>query len=100
VFAYDFWAGYLIDRSWPGLRVYHDTRVELYGVDQTLRYARTIAALPGWEEALDDSCTTHVLVRPEADPLAEVLRLSPPWRIEREERIGVLFVRTAAPPGC
>lgn len=100
VFAYDFWAGYLIDRSWPGLRVYHDTRVELYGTEQTLRYARTIAALPGWEESLDGSCTTHVLVRRDADPLAEVLRLSPSWGIEKEEALGVLFARTTPAAGC
>ncbi|MGH2794881.1 MAG: hypothetical protein ACRDKG_11320 [Actinomycetota bacterium] len=100
VFAWDFWAGYLIDTAWPNVRVYHDTRVDMYGEEQTIRYARTIAALPGWEEALESSCTTHVLVRPGRDPLAEVLRASDEWEIEREERLAVTFARVPPPTGC
>jgi hypothetical protein len=100
VFAYDFWAGYLVDTAWPSVHVYHDTRVDMYGREQTLRYARTIAALPGWEESLEDSCTTHVLVRPGRDPLAEVLRISDEWRIEREDRLSVTFVHVAPPTDC
>jgi len=100
VFSFDFWAGYLIDQSWPGLHVYHDTRVDVYGPAQTVRYARAIAALPGWERVLDSSCTTHVLVRPQRDPLAEVLRLSPVWRVEREETQAVTFARIAPALGC
>lgn len=100
VFAYDFWAGYLIDTAWPNVLVYHDTRVDLYGRAQTLRYARTIAALPEWEEALESSCTTHVLVRPAIDPLAEVLRRSNEWRVELEDRVAVTYVRTEPASGC
>ncbi|MEX2555735.1 MAG: hypothetical protein WEB06_08890 [Actinomycetota bacterium] len=100
VFAYDFWAGYLIDTAWPDVRVYHDTRVDMYGREQTLRYARTIAGLPGWEESLEQSCTTHVLIRPTSDPLSELLRRSDDWRVEREEEMAVTFVRNAPASGC
>jgi hypothetical protein len=100
VFAWDFWAGYLIDTAWPNVRVYHDTRVDMYGRAQTIRYARTIAALPGWKETLDESCTTHVLVRPGRDPLAEVLRNAGGWQIEREDALAVTFARTTPAPGC
>jgi hypothetical protein len=100
VFAFDVWADYLIDRSSPDLKVYHDTRVDLYGPEQTRRYARAIAGLPGWRQTLDGSCTTHVLVRPKRDPLAEVLRLTSDWRIERENDFAVVFVRIAPAPGC
>ena len=100
VFSFDFWAGYLIDRSWPDVRVYHDTRVDLYGETQTVRYARAIAGLPGWDETLEGSCTTHVLVRPGRDPLAETLRLTDDWRVEFEEELAVTFVRAEPAPGC
>jgi len=100
VFALDFWAGYLIDQSWPNVRVYQDTRVDMYGTEQTRRYARAIAGLPGWQDTLDSSCTTHVLVRPRRDPLAEVLRTSPDWIIERENIVAITFVRRAPAPGC
>jgi hypothetical protein len=100
VFALDFWAGYLIDQSWPDVRVYQDTRVDVYGTAQTRRYARAIAGLPGWQETLDSSCTTHVLVRPRRDPLAEVLRSSSDWMIARENVIAITFVRRSPAPGC
>jgi hypothetical protein len=100
VFTFDFWAGYLIDRSWPDVRVYHDTRVDLYGESQTVRYARTIAGLSGWDETLDESCTTHVLVRPGRDPLAETLRQTDEWRVEFEEELAITFVRVEPALGC
>ena len=100
VFTLDFWAGYLIDQSWPGVLVYQDTRVDMYGTAQTRRYAGTIAGLPGWQETLDGSCTTHVLVRPKRDPLAEVLRRAPDWIVERSNDVAITFVRRAPAPGC
>jgi hypothetical protein len=100
VFAFDVWADYLIYQSSPDVLVYHDTRVDMYGPEQTRRYARTIAGLPGWRETLDDACTTHVLVRPRRDPLAEVLRLTSDWQVERENRVAVVFARKAPAPGC
>jgi len=100
VFTVDFWAGYLIDQSWPNVRVYQDTRVDMYGIAQTRRYSRAIAGLPGWEETLDASCTTHVLLRPRRDPLAEALRTSPDWSVERENLVAVTFIRRTTASGC
>ena len=100
VFAFDVWGDYLIFTAWPGTHVYHDTRIDVYGEAQTLKYARTIAALPGWREALDESCTTHVLLRPRSDPLAEVLRLVDDWRVAREDGLSVTFARARPASGC
>jgi len=100
VFAFDVWADYLIDQSSPDLKVYHDTRVDMFGPEQTRRYARAIAGLPGWRETLDEACTTHVLVRPTRDPLAETLRLTTDWHVERENDFAVVFVRESPAPGC
>jgi hypothetical protein len=100
VFAFDVWADYLIYEAWPGVRVYHDTRIDVYRKEQTLKYARTIAGLPGWREALNESCTTHVLLRPRSDPLAEVLRLTEDWRIEQEDALSMTFARSRPATGC
>jgi hypothetical protein len=101
VFTLDFWAGYLIDQSWPNVLVYQDTRVDMYGVAQTRRYSRAIAGLPGWEETLDESCTTHVLLRPNRDPLAEQLKRSQNWTIARPPNdFAITFVRKAPASGC
>ncbi len=99
LFTLDSWAGLVIDQAWPNARVYYDTRVDLYGRDRALRYARTIAAFPDWDKELDATCTTHVLVR-ERDPLARVLQQSPGWMIERQDRVSLTFSRTGAVPGC
>ena len=37
LFTLDFWAGYVIDQSWPRVLVYQDTRVDMYGTTQTRR---------------------------------------------------------------
>jgi hypothetical protein len=100
LFTLDFWAGYVIDHAWPNVRVYQDTRDDMYGVTQTRRYQRAIAGLPGWQETLDSSCTTHVLGRPNRDPLAEVLRTSSDWRIVRENDRAITFERRSPAPGC
>jgi len=100
VFTVDFWAGYLIDQSWPNVHVYQDTRDDMYGTNQTRRYARAIAGLPGWQQTLDGSCTTHVAIRPNRDPLAEDLRASPDWQVARENTVAIVFVRRVPASGC
>jgi hypothetical protein len=99
LFTQDSWAGFAIDRAWPNLRVYYDTRVDLYGRERAIRYARTIAAFPGWDRELDSTCTTAVLVR-HRQPLARVLELSPSWRIERQDSVSITFTRRQPAPGC
>jgi hypothetical protein len=99
LFTQDAWAGYVIDRAWPRVRVFYDTRVDLYGSDRAIRYARVIAAYPEWSRTLDASCTTHVLIRPR-EPLARVLALTPEWRMVRQDALSVIFSRVAPTPEC
>lgn len=99
LFTQDSWAGLVIDQDWPNVHVYYDTRVDLYGRDRAIRYARTIAAFEGWDRELDRTCTTHVLVR-KNQPLARVLQMAASWRIERQDLVSITFSRTTTPAGC
>jgi hypothetical protein len=99
VFALDFWAGLVIDRDWPNAHVYLDTRVDMYGTAMALRYIDAVSGGKAWEADLDRYCTTHHLVRPQ-EPIAQVLALSPDWRLERSDRVSVTFVRRSPAPGC
>ncbi|MFY9587295.1 MAG: hypothetical protein WAT66_07565 [Actinomycetota bacterium] len=99
LFTQDAWAGLVIDQDWPNVHVFYDTRVDLYGRERAVRYARTIAAFPGWDGELDKTCTTHVLVRP-IQPLARVLQLSPGWMVDRQDRRSITFSRVSPPSGC
>jgi hypothetical protein len=99
LFAPEVWAGMAIDRDWPNVRVFLDSRVDMYGLALARAYLRVLNAAPGWDRELDRSCTTHVLVRPR-DPIAQVLPLSGAWRPGPRDRRSITFVRTRAAPGC
>jgi hypothetical protein len=99
VFALDGWAPLVIDRVWPNAHVYIDLRWDLYGERLSRNYRRIYFAHPAWDEELDRSCTTHVLMEPTA-PIAEVLRLSAGWRVEREDDLATTFARVVTPAGC
>jgi len=99
VFALDGWAPLVIDRAWPNAHVYIDLRWDLYGEQLSRNYRRIYFGHPAWDEALERSCTTHVLIEPTA-PIAEVLRLSNEWRIEREDELATTFARFVMPDGC
>lgn len=99
LFTRDVWAGLVIDRDWPRVHVYLDSRVDMYGQAVATRYSRAINGLAGWEATLDGACTTHVLVR-RRDPITQLLELSRNWSIEREDSRSVTFVRYGPAPGC
>ena len=99
VFSLDLWAAMVIDRDWPDVRVYLDTRVDMYGTVIANRYIHVAGAGRRWQSYLDRYCTTHVLVR-RRESIAQVLSIAPDWRIEREDTRSVTFVRRAPAPGC
>lgn len=104
LFSLDTWSDLAIDRGWPNIRVYYDTRVDLYGAAHARRYIRTLAASPEWRVELDRACVTHVLVR-RRHALTQVLSLetlsvAPDWRVERTDARSVTFARRAPAAGC
>jgi hypothetical protein len=103
VFSPDWWGGYLIYRLYPGRRVVVDDRHDLYGEKFLRDYLKAIEGQPGWNTLLDRESVDVVLV-PADSPLTTILKQSPQWSVQYEDKVAVLFERArgqssgAAPP--
>lgn len=62
--------------------VYIDDRVDMYPTELVAEYQRLLEGEPGWGQALARRRATAVLW-PDDEPLAELLAVSPDWRIVR-----------------
>ena len=92
VFCPDYWGGYLIYRLYPGTKVVVDDRHDLYGAEFLKQYLKTDKGEPGWDELLTKEHVTAVL-EPAGSPLANLLALTPGWRITYQDDIAVFFQR-------
>jgi hypothetical protein len=99
IFAPDDWGGYLIYRLYPGNRVFVDDRHDFYGEEFLKDYLKAIRLTPDWGRFLQSQKVTCMLV-PTESSLANMLKQSPLWRVEYEDKVAVLFeqVKTAEMP--
>jgi len=95
VFCPDYWGGYVIYRLYPQNQVVVDDRHDLYGATFLKQYLKTEKGEPGWNELLDDKQVTVVL-EPAGSPLANLLALTPGWKVAYEDNVGILFLRPRA----
>jgi hypothetical protein len=73
------------------VRVSIDGRTPVYA-DVMRAYMRTHFLAPGWEEFLE-ACDPDVVLWPAGEPLSNLLRELPQWRVELEDQTAVLFRR-------
>jgi hypothetical protein len=92
IFAPDYWGGYLIYRLYGGNKVFVDDRHDFYGDDFLKAYLMTIRLTPDWDAFLQAHQVGWVLV-PSESSLANMLKESPPWNIEYQDKTAVLFER-------
>jgi hypothetical protein len=93
VFAPDYWGGYLIYRLYPKTKVVLDDRHDLYG-DQLLKdYLRVINIQERWQSVLERQ-RVNVVLMPAGSSLANLLSISPGWRMAYSDSVAVLFQRT------
>jgi len=90
IFCPDTWGGYLIYRLYPRTKVVVDDRHDLYGEQFLKDYLKVIWIAPGWEEVLDKEHVHWVLV-PARSTLANMLKVTPQWRVAHEDETAVLF---------
>ncbi len=86
------WAGYLIYRFWPGMKVFTDGRSDFYGERISRDYCLMMNIDPSWRELVAKYGFNAMLVRPET-PLAALLRTQGDWQVVDEDRQAVLFLR-------
>lgn len=93
IFTPDYWGGYLIYRLYPRNKVFIDDRHDLYR-DQLIKdYMQIVFVQPDWANVLDKEGVNWVLA-PSESSLANILRLSPAWKITQQDSIASLFQRT------
>jgi len=92
IFSLDYWGGYLIYRLYPQTKVVLDDRHDLYGGQFFKDYLNVVWVQPGWEKMLDERKVDWVLV-PAESSLANMLKLTPAWKTEHEDKTAVLFHR-------
>jgi len=91
------WGEYVIWQLGPGLKVSLDGRRET--VYSPPVYTKGVAFMRGtgeWNALLKEYATDYALV-PKDGPAANLLRLSPGWRIEHEDDLAILFLNTNSP---
>ncbi len=93
IFSLDRWGGYLIYRLAPQTKVFVDDRHDFYGDAFIKEYLNVTLAQPGWDKVLEEE-HVHWVLMPEESPLANMLRLTPGWKITHEDDTAVLFQRS------
>jgi hypothetical protein len=91
------WGEYVIWQLGPGLKVSLDGRRET--VYSPPVYAQGVAFMRGtgdWDALLNEFATDYVLV-PQDGPAANLMRLSPGWRIAHEDDLAALFLNIHSP---
>lgn len=93
IFCPDYWGGYLIYRLYPRSKVVIDDRHDLYGENFLRQYWQVIHVGPEWSDLLDRNHVNWVLA-PSQSPLANILKVSPVWKMDYEDGTAGLFERT------
>ncbi len=92
IFCPDYWGGYLIYRLYPQSRVIIDDRHDLYGEKFLKQYLDVIHVTPDWSKVLDGERVNWVLT-PTQSSLANILKISPEWKMDYEDGTAGLFER-------
>jgi hypothetical protein len=92
IFAPDYWGGYLIYRLYPRNKVFVDDRHDFYGDEFLKAYLKAIRLAPDWNTFMEHQKVNCVLV-PTESSLANMLKESPQWRVDYEDKTAVLLER-------
>ncbi|MBP9041203.1 MAG: hypothetical protein KBF64_05450 [Anaerolineaceae bacterium] len=84
------WGGYLIWKLYPDYPVYIDGRADVYGANFFSHFASIYSAEDGWEQALDDTGASLILVERDCR-LASELRKSTQWPVVYQDDLSVIF---------
>jgi hypothetical protein len=91
VLSTDQWGDYLIYTD-PRIKVFVDGRSDFYGEEIGNKYLDMYSGHWNWRETMDEYKFNLVLLPVEA-PLAQLLKISPDWRVEEDNGKEILLVR-------
>ena len=91
VLSPDYWGGYLIYRLYPKVQVVVDDRHDLYGEEFFKSYLKMIRVEDGWSDFLREH-EVRCMVLPRAAPLANILLVTPDWKVIYRDDVAIVFV--------
>lgn len=90
VFSTDVWAGYLIYKLYPEVRVFFDGRSDFYGPAFGDKYTDLLSAKPGWSQNLRRAGVRTVLL-PLDSQLTSAMKESHEWRCTYDDGSALVF---------
>jgi hypothetical protein len=92
LFNQDFWAGYILQETYPGGKIFFDGRTDMYGKERTKEYLQVARAEKGFEKILDKYEVNWVLYEVQT-PLCRALRASDNWKRVYSDGVANIFLR-------
>ena len=89
----DYWAGYLVHRLYPQIRIFWDGRADFYGTPYNLAAIDALMGRPGWDKTLATHRVNAALL-PLNQPLASLLAQSKEWHVVYRGQLAILFQHT------
>jgi hypothetical protein len=89
------WGGLISQECQPVRRTYLDDRFELFGKTAILEYVDVLSGGPVWDTVRDRDRIDVVWLRPDRG-LAKRLLADPGWRVLYQDRVSILFKRSAS----
>ena len=97
VLTTDQWADYLIFRNPARQRVFVDGRSDFYGPEVGNQYIQLLNGAWDWERTLNKYQFTMALL-PVEQPVVQLLKQKPDWRVIQDDGKRILLERRTAPP--
>jgi hypothetical protein len=86
------WGGYIIYKTYPERKVFIDNRTQIYEKSIFEKFAGAVLLTEDWEALDREYSFDYVIIRKEY-PIAELLNLSPRWRLVYSDKLASIFVK-------
>jgi hypothetical protein len=92
MFNDDEFGDYIIYSAYPQYKVFIDSRVDMYGVDQFKDYLTMVYFKPGWEKIIEKYKINWIILNSDSI-LSRYLMERKDWRLIYSDRVANIFVR-------
>jgi len=92
MFNDDEFGDYIIYSAYPQYKVFIDSRIDMYGVDQFRDYLTMVYLKPGWEKIIEKYKINWIILNSDSI-LSRYLMERKDWRLIYSDRVANIFVR-------
>jgi hypothetical protein len=92
MFNDDEFGDYMIYSAYPQYRVFIDSRIDMYGVDQFKDYLTMVYFKPGWEKIIE-KYKINWMILDSGSILSRYLKESKDWKLIYSDKVAMILVR-------